>query len=84
MTAEQLERANEIFEKLKKLRKFQRAFDNKNESNNLIAHCYWESWGARTEDRQCLGLNDYPELDQMISNCISNWIKELEKQLEEI
>ena len=84
MTIEQLERANEISENLKKLRNFQMAFDNKNERNNIVARYYKESWGSKTEDKQYLNLNDYPELNQMISDYISVQIKNLEKRLEEI
>ena len=73
MTIEQLEQANEIYEKINIIQRFQ---DEQNKNCML-------SWkivvGVYTFD-----LYDFVDLKVMIQNYTSNKIAELEKQLEEL
>lgn len=81
MTEEQLKQGNEIATQINELKSFLSAFNDKH-GQNVIEAEYVSSdkmWGDRT-----LELRKYPELSQMIVNYISNHIKELEKQLEEL
>lgn len=85
MTIEQLEQAKEIVEKIKELRHFKTAFDDTGYRNDIVAHHYKAAFAVGLkEDTGRLYLGAHPELTQMISNYISDRIKEPEKQLEEL
>lgn len=85
MTIKQLELANEIVEKIKELRHFKTAFDDTGCRNDIVAHHHQSTFtGELKEDNGYLYLGAHPELTQMISNYISDRIKELEKQLERL
>lgn len=82
MTIEQLEKANEISEKIKTLKEFQKTadsgiiscveYENKANSNTVETHILH------------LDISEHKNISAMISKYIFNRIKELEKQLEEL
>ena len=84
MTIDQLEKANEISEKIKKFKHFQEAFDDTGYRNDIVACHYKSTLTGSVEDKGFLYLEEHPKLTKMISNYISEKITELEKQLEEL
>lgn len=80
MTVEQLEQANEIFKKIKKLKVF------KSYAPNIIASRYpvYAGVGDAYVNELKLNLDDFPDLQDFISGYLSDKIAELEKQLEEL
>ena len=85
MTIEQLDKANEILGKIKKLNDFVMAFSRSSATNLIVAkYLYYPVDGAHIEQESNLSLRDFPDLQGFISGYISDKITELEKQLEEL
>lgn len=84
MTIEQLEEGNKIREKIRSLEDFMVALNDVKWSNTLIANHYKYYLGEIQHDKQVLCLDDYPELTVMIGDYISEQIRELKNQLEEL
>lgn len=85
MTIEQLERANEIMEKIKKYEAFRKAFLCSSEPNIILAkYVIYPPIGDAVYKESRIGLNDSPDLQDFISGYFSDKITELKKQLEEL
>lgn len=85
MTIEQLEKANEIRDKIKKLECFKRAYQCNSEPNVILAkYVIYPPVGDTIYKESRLALRDFPDLQDFISGYISDKIAELEKQLEEL
>ena len=85
MTIEQLEKANEIQNKIKKLEEFEKAFRCKQEPNVILAkYVIYPVAGEAVYKESRLALKDFPDLQDFISGYFSDKITELEKQLEEL
>ena len=85
MTIEQLEKANEIQDKIKKLEDFVRAYKCSSEPNVIIAkYVIYPPVGEAIYKESRLALRELPDLQDFISGYISDKITELEKQLEEL
>lgn len=84
MTIEQLAEGNKICEKIRRLKDFMVALNDVKRSNTLIANYHKYYLGEPQDDKQVLCLDDYPELTVMIGDYISEQIRNLEKQLEEL
>lgn len=79
MTIDQLEKANQINEEMKKKKEFLKAF-NSPYSNSIIARNY----NGSTEIKKSLSLENDKNLSDFIHGYISDQIAGLEKQLEEL
>lgn len=85
MTIEQLEKANEIRDKIKKLEEFKKAFLCKQEPNVIFAkYVIYPVAREAVYKESRLALKDFPDLQDFISGYLSDKITELEKQLEEL
>ena len=85
MTIEQLEKANEIQDKIKKLECFSKAYKCSSEPNVILAkYVIYPPVGNAVYKESRLVLKEFPDLQDFISGYISDRIAELEKQLEEI
>ena len=85
MTIEQLEKANEIRDKIKKLEDFVKAYKCSPETNVILAkYVIYPPVGEAIYKESRLALRDFTDLQDFISGYISDKIAELEKQLEEI
>lgn len=85
MTIEQLEKANEIRDKIKKLECFKKAYQCNPEPNIIIAkYVIYPHVGDAIYKESRLALREFPDLQDFISGYISDKITELEKQLEEL
>ena len=85
MTIEQLEKANEIRDKIKKLEGFIRAYECSSEPNVILAkYVIYPPVGDAVYKESRLELRDFQDLQDFISGYISDKITELEKQLEEL
>lgn len=85
MTIEQLEQADEIRDKIKKLEEFRKAFHCKQEPNVILAkYVIYPVAGEAVYKESRLALKDFPDLQDFISGYLSDKITELEKQLEEL
>ena len=85
MTIDQLEQANEIWDKIKKLEEFRKVFHCKQEPNVILAeYVIYTVVGEAVYKESRLALKDFPDLQDFISGYLSDKITELEKQLEEI
>ena len=85
MTIEQLEKANEIRDKIKKLECFANAYKCSSEPNVILAkYVIYPQVGEAIYKESRLALRDFPDLQDFISGYISDKIAELEKQLEEL
>lgn len=86
MTEEQLKQGNKIVTRINELKCFLSAFGDKC-CENVIEAEYMkkrDEFVGREMSSEILELRKYPELSNMIIDYISNHIKELEKQLEEL
>ena len=86
MTKEQLKQGNEIAIQINELKCFLSAFNDEYGANVIEAEYVKrrdEFTGHQKSDRT-LELRKYPELSNIIIDYVSNHIKELEKQLEEL
>lgn len=79
MTIEKLEKANEIYKKLKEKKDFLKAFDSP--FSNSIRACDYD---GNRDNSQVLLLENDKNLSDFIRSYISDQITELEKQLEDI
>lgn len=85
MTIEQLEKANEIQDKIKKLECFATAYKCSSEPNVILAkYVIYPLVGDAIYKESRLALKDFPDLQDFISGYLSDKITELEKQLEEL
>ena len=85
MTIEQLEKANEIRDKIKKLECFIKAYKCSPELNAIIAkYAIHPPITEPIYKESRLVLREFPDLQDFISGYISDKIAELEKQLEEL
>ena len=85
MTIEQLEKANEIRDKIKKLECFVKAYKCSSEPNTILAkYVIYPPVGEAIYKESRLALRELPDLQDFISGYISDKITELEKQLEEL
>ena len=85
MTIEQLEKANEIRDKIKKLQGFKKAFHCKQEPNVILAkYVIYPPVGEAVYKEARLPLREFPDLQDLISGYLSVKITELEKRLEEL
>ena len=85
MTIEQLEKANEIRDKIKKLECFVKAYKCSSEPNAILAkYVIYPQVGEAIYKESRLALRELPDLQDFISGYISDKIAELEKQLEEL
>lgn len=85
MTIEQLEKANEIRDKIKKLECFVKAYKCSSEPNVILAkYVIYLPIGDAAYKESRFELRDFPDLQDFISGYISDKITELEKQLEEL
>lgn len=85
MTIEQLEQANEIRDKIKKLEEFRKAFHCKQEPNVILAkYVIYPVAGEPVYKESRIALREFPDLQDFISGYLSDKIAELEKQLEEL
>lgn len=84
MTIEQLERANELYEKMQKLRRSYENLKNECYKKEILTFQGGCTCLESMKDNTILDLKKYPDLTRMILEYISNQIKELEKQLEEL
>lgn len=85
MTIEQLEKANEIRDKIKKLECFEKAYKCSSEPNVILAkYVIYSSVGEAFYKETRLALREFPDLQDFISGYVSDKITELEKQLEEL
>ena len=85
MTIEQLEKANEIQDKIKKLKCFANAYKCNSGPNVILAkRVLYLPVGDAPYKESRLVLRDFPDLQDFISGYISDKITELEKQLEEL
>lgn len=85
MTIEQLEKANEIQDKIKKLECFLKAYKCSSEPNVILAkYVIYPPVGDAVYRESRLALRELPDLQDFISGYISDKIAELEKQLEEL
>lgn len=85
MTIEQLEKANEIRDKIKKLECFVKAYKCSSEPNVILAkYVIYPPAGEAIYKEARLALRELPDLQDFISGYISDKITELEKQLEEL
>ena len=85
MTIEQLEKANKIRDKIKKLECFVKAYKCSSEPNVILAkYVIYPPVGDGIHKESKLTLGDFPDLQDFISGYISDKITELEKQLEEL
>ena len=85
MTIEQLEKANEIQDKIKKLECFIKAYKCSSEPNVILAkYVICPQVGEAIYKESRLALRELPDLQDFISGYISDKITELEKQLEEL
>ena len=85
MTIEQLEKANEIRDKIKKLECFVKAYKCSSEPNVILAkYVIYPPVGEAIYKESRLALRELPDLQDFISGYISDKIAELEKQLEEL
>ena len=83
MTIEQLEKANEIRDKIKKLECFVKAYKCSSEPNVILAkYVIYPPVGDAVYKESRLALRELPDLQDFISGYISDKIAELEKQLE--
>lgn len=85
MTIEQLEKANEIRDKITKLECFVKAYKCSSEPNVILAkYVIYPPVGDAVYKESRLALRELPDLQDFISGYISDKIAELEKQLEEL
>lgn len=85
MTIEQLEKANEIRDKIKNLECFVKAYKCSSELNVILAkYVIYPPLGEAIYKESRLALRELPDLQDFISGYISDKIAELEKQLEEL
>ena len=85
MAIEQLEKANEIRDKIKKLECFVKAYKCSSEPNVILAkYVIYPQVGEAIYKESRLSLRELPDLQDFISGYISDKIAELEKQLEEL
>lgn len=85
MTIEQLEKANEIRDKIKKLECFVKAYKCSSEPNVILAkYVIYPPVGDAVYKESRLALRELPDLQDLISGYLSVKITELEKQLEEL
>lgn len=85
MTVEQLNKANEIFGNIKKLKEFKKEFFCESELNIIVTKYISCSVPRGLIDKNVkLNLDDFPDLKDFISGYLSDKIVELEKQLEEL
>ncbi len=85
MTIEQLDKANELLGKIKKLNDFTMAFSRSSATNLIVAkYLYYPVGGGHIEQESELKLRDFPDLQDFISGYLSDKIAELKKQLEEL
>ena len=85
MTIEQLEKANEIRYKIKKLEEFKKAFHCKQEPNVILAkYVIYPVSGEAVYKESRLVLKDFPDLQDFISRYLSDKITELESKLENL
>ena len=85
MTIEQLEKANEIRDKIKKLECFVKAYKCSSEPNFILAkYVIYPPVGNAVYKESRIELRELPDLQDFISGYISDKIAELEKQLEEL
>lgn len=85
MTIEQLEKANEIRDKIKKLECFVKAYKCSSDPNAILAkYVIYPPVGDAVYKESRLALRELPDLQDFISGYISDKIEELKKQLEEI
>ena len=85
MTIEQLEKANEIRDKIKKLECFVKAYKCSSEPNAILAkYVIYPPVGDAVYKESRLALRELPDLQDFISGYISDKIEELKKQLEEL
>lgn len=85
MTEEQLKQGNKIVTRINELKDFLMAFNAKYSTNEIESeYVDDDQFTGRRMGSRGLELKEYPELSNVISEYISNHIKELEKQLEEL
>lgn len=85
MKVEQLELANEILDKIKKLEEFRKAFHCKQEPNVILAkYVIYPVAGKPVYKESRLVLREFPDLQDFISGYLSDKIAGFEKQLEEL
>lgn len=85
MKIEQLEKANEIRDKIKKLECFAKAYKCSSEPNVILAkYVIYPKVGEAIYKESRLALRELPDLQDFISGYLSDKIIELEKQLEEL
>lgn len=84
MTIEQLEQANEICSKLEKLREIYGKLKNEYYTKEVLTFKNGRTCFENIKDNAILDLGQYPELTRVILEYISDQIKALEKQLEEL
>lgn len=85
MTIEQLEKANEIRDKIKKLECFVKAYKCSSEPNVILAkYVIYPPVGESVYKEARLPLREFPDLQDLISGYLSVKITELEKRLEEL
>ena len=85
MTIEQLEKANEIRDKIKKLECFVKAYKCSSEQNVILAkYVIYPQVGEAIYKESRLALRELPDLQDFISGYLSDKIAELEKQLDEL
>ena len=85
MTIEQLEKANEIRDKIKKLECFVKAYKCSSEPNVILAkYVIYPPVGEAVYKEARLPLREFPDLQDLISGDLSVKITELEKWLEEL
>lgn len=85
MTIQELEKANEIRDKIKKLECFVKAYKCSSEPNVILAkYVIYPPVGDAVYKESRLALRELPDLQDFISGYVSDKIAELEKQLEEL
>ena len=85
MTVEQLEKANEILDKINELKMFKKSFFYNSGPNIIVAKYIKPSlMGGGIDEESKIVLSNFPDLQDLISGYLSDKIEELEKQLEEL